>query len=228
MPSILVTQYGSEATDDHHPTPSNGGTPTSQSAHRTARRPRTPSSFASTARWSGRWPASSSTRWRNCCSDLRQQVPGVSTSAYSVSCMQKRTSTGKGSNPMAQDDELAAVAGDLAAAVSNAAQDIGLHQESAGSRRGVGRQLAERAGVSNPYLSQRSNAACGSRPRRCWARSPGAAAFRECCTSGPAFSNRASQARCMTRSSTIPAITDGRSVFCSISTCRSAAERRCP
>jgi len=56
---------------------------------------------------------------------------------------------------MAQDDELAAVAGDLAAAVSNAAQDIGSFIRSQREAAEVSvRQLAERAGVSNPYLSQ--------------------------------------------------------------------------
>ncbi len=56
---------------------------------------------------------------------------------------------------MAQDDELAAVAGDLAAAVSHAAQDIGSFIRSQREAAEVSvRQLAERAGVSNPYLSQ--------------------------------------------------------------------------
>jgi len=56
---------------------------------------------------------------------------------------------------MAQDDELAAVAGDLAAVVTNAAQDIGSFIRSQREAAEVSvRQLAERAGVSNPYLSQ--------------------------------------------------------------------------
>ena len=56
---------------------------------------------------------------------------------------------------MAQDEDLSAVAGDLAAVVTNAAQDIGSFIRSHREAAEVSvRQLAERAGVSNPYLSQ--------------------------------------------------------------------------
>ena len=56
---------------------------------------------------------------------------------------------------MAQDEDLSAVAGELAAVVSNAAQDIGSFIRSHREAAEVSvRQLAERAGVSNPYLSQ--------------------------------------------------------------------------
>lgn len=55
-----------------------------------------------------------------------------------------------------QSNDLAtAVPGDLAAVVSNAAQDIGSFIRSQREAAEVSvRQLAERAGVSNPYLSQ--------------------------------------------------------------------------
>lgn len=66
---------------------------------------------------------------------------------------------------MSQDENLAAV-------VSNAAQDIGSYIRAQREAAQVSvRQLAEKAGVSNPYLSQIERA-CASRRPTCSIRSP--------------------------------------------------------
>lgn len=135
----LVTQYGSEATTIITDTIERWD------ADEASRRIRLHvgrdlSSFASTARWWVPWPVWSSTQWLNCCSDLRLVLTIVSTGAYSVLCMQNALVLAKDLT-MAQDEDLSAVAGsELAAVVSNAAQDIGSfirsHREAAEVRSG--------------------------------------------------------------------------------------------